>query len=49
MDSKELTELTKAVVKVAEMGEGLANFAKGKVQEEIRKEVNEILSKAIKK
>jgi len=31
------------------MGEGLANFAKGKVQEEIRKEVNEILSKAIKK
>jgi len=34
---------------LAQMGEGLANFAKGKVQEEIRKEVNEILSKAIKK
>tara|TARA_S200000501_G_C20688784_1_gene684143 strand:- start:216 stop:620 length:405 start_codon:yes stop_codon:yes gene_type:complete len=49
MDSKELSELTKAVKKVAEMGEGLSNFAKGKVQEEIRKEVNEILSKAIKK
>jgi hypothetical protein len=49
MDSKEISELTKAVVKVAQMGEGLANFAKGKVQEEIRKEVNEILSKAIKK
>jgi hypothetical protein len=49
MDSKEISELTKAVVKVAKMGEGLANFAKGKVQEEIRKEVNEILSKAIKK
>ena len=49
MDSKEISELTKAVVKVAQMGEGLSNFAKGKVQEEIRKEVNEILSKAIKK
>ena len=49
MDSKEISELTKAVVKVAQMGEGLAIFAKGKVQEEIRKEVNEILSKAIKK
>ena len=49
MDSKEISELTKAVVKVAQMGEGLANFSKGKVQEEIRKEVNEILSKAIKK
>lgn len=49
MDNKEISELTKAVVKVAQMGEGLANFAKGKVQEEIRKEVNEILSKAIKK
>ena len=49
MESKEISELTKAVVKVAQMGEGLANFAKGKVQEEIRKEVNEILSKAIKK
>ena len=49
MDSKEISELTKAVVKVAQIGEGLANFAKGKVQEEIRKEVNEILSKAIKK
>ena len=49
MDSKEISELTRAVVKVAQMGEGLSNFAKGKVQEEIRKEVNEILSKAIKK
>lgn len=49
MDSKEISELTKAVVKVAQMGEGLSNFAKGKVQEEIRKEVNEILSSAIKK
>ena len=49
MDSKEISELTKAVVKVAQMGEGLSNFAKGKVQEEIRKEGNEILSKAIKK
>jgi len=49
MDSKEITELTKAVVKVAQMGEGISNFAKGKMQDEIRKEVNEILSKAIKK
>ena len=49
MDSKEISELTKAVVQVAQMGEGLSNFAKGKVQEEIKKEVNEILSKAIKK
>tara|TARA_B100000686_G_C16497465_1_gene815303 strand:- start:348 stop:746 length:399 start_codon:yes stop_codon:yes gene_type:complete len=49
MDSKEISELTKAVVKIAQMGEGLSNFAKGKVQEEIRKEVNEILSSAIKK
>ena len=49
MDSKEISELTKAVVQVAQMGEGLSNLAKGKVQEEIRKEVNEILSKAIKK
>ena len=49
MDSKEISELTKAVFQVAKMGEGLSNFAKGKVQEEIKKEVNEILSKAIKK
>ena len=49
MNGKELSELTKAVVKVAQMGEGLSNFAKGKVQEEIRKGVNEILSKAINK
>ena len=49
MDSKAISELTKAVVQVAKMGEGLSNFAKGKVQEEIKKEVNEILSKAIKK
>ena len=33
MDSKEISELTKAVVQVAQMGEGLANLAKGKVQE----------------
>jgi len=49
MDSKEISELTKAVIQVAQMGEGLANLANGKVQEEIKKEVNEILSKAIKK
>lgn len=49
MDSKELSELTKAVIQVAQMGEGLSNLANGKVQEEIKKEVNEILSKAIKK
>jgi len=49
MDGKEISELTKAVIQVAQMGEGLSNLAKGKVQEEIRKEVNEILSKAIKK
>ena len=49
MDSKEISELTKAVIQVAQMGEGLSNLAKGKVQQEIKKEVNEILSKAIKK
>ena len=49
MDSKEISELTKAVIQVAQMGEGLSNLAKGKVQEEIRKEVHEVLSKAIKK
>ena len=49
MDSKEISELTKAVIQVAQMGEGLSNLAKGKVQEEIKKEVNEILSNAIKK
>ena len=49
MDSKEISELTKAVVQVAQMGEGLSKLAKGKMQEEIKKEVNEILSKAIKK
>ena len=49
MDSKEISELTKAVVQVAQMCEGLSNLAKGKMQEEIKKEVNEILSKAIKK
>ncbi len=49
MDSKEISELTQAVVKVAQMGEGLSSLAKGKVQDEIRKEVNDILSKAIKK
>jgi len=49
MDSKELSELTAAVIKVAQMGEGLSNLASGKVRDEVRKEVNEILSKAIKK
>ena len=48
MDSKEISELTKAVIKVSEMGEGLSNMAKGKMRDEIKKEVNEILSKAIK-
>ena len=48
MESKEISELTKAVIKVAEMGEGLSNMAKGKMRDEIKKEVNEILSKAIK-
>ena len=47
--SKEISELTKAVVKVAEMGEGLSNLANSKLREEVRKEVNDILSKAIKK
>ena len=28
MDSKEISELTKAVVQVAQMGEGLTNLAK---------------------
>jgi hypothetical protein len=49
MDSKEISELTAAVIKVAKMGEGLSNLASGKVRDEVRKEVNEILSKAIKK
>ena len=49
MDSKEISELTAAVIKVAEMGEGLSNLASGKLRDEVRKEVNEILSKAIKK
>ena len=49
MDSKEISELTKAVIKVAEMGEGLANLSNGKVRDEVKKEVNDILSKAIKK
>ena len=48
MESKEISELTKAVIKVAEMGEGLSNMAKGKMRDEIKKEVNEILTKAIK-
>jgi len=30
------------------MGEGLSNLASGKLRDEVRKEVNEILSKAIK-
>ena len=49
MDSKEISELTKAVIKVAEMGEGLANLSNGKVRDEVKKEVNDMLSKAIKK
>jgi len=47
MDGKEISELTAAVIKVAQMGEGLSNLASGKVRDEVRKEVNEILSKAI--
>jgi len=31
------------------MGEGLSNLASGKVRDEIKKEVNEILTNAIKK
>ncbi|MAE09678.1 MAG: hypothetical protein CMF78_00565 [Candidatus Marinimicrobia bacterium] len=49
MDGKEISELTAAVIKVAQMGEGLSNLASGKVRDEVRKEVNDILSKAIKK
>ena len=49
MDGKEISELTAAVIKVAQMGEGLSNLASGKVRDEVRKEVNENLSKAIKK
>lgn len=49
MGSKEITELTKAVIKIAEMGEGLANLSNGKVRDEVKKEVNDILSKAINK
>ena len=49
MDSKEISDLTKAVVKVAEMGQGLANLSNGKVRDQIKKEVNDILSKAITK
>ncbi|SVD34720.1 uncharacterized protein METZ01_LOCUS387574 [marine metagenome] len=49
MDSKEISALTKAVIKVAEMGEGISNMAKGQMRDEIKKEVNEILNKAIEK
>ena len=49
MDGKEISELTAAVIKVAQMGEGLSNLASGKVRDEIKKEVNEILTNAIKK
>ena len=49
MYGKEISELTAAVIKVAQMGEGLSNLASGKVRDEVRKEVNDILSKAIKK
>jgi len=49
MDSKEISALTKAVIRVAEMGEGISNMAKGKMRDEIKKEVNEILTKAIEK
>ena len=49
MDGKEISELTAAVIKIAQMGEGLSNLASGKLRDEVRKEVNEILSKAIKK
>ena len=49
LDGKEISELTGAVIKVAQMGEGLSNLASGKVRDEIKKEVNEILTNAIKK
>ena len=49
MDSKELSELTAAVTKVAEMGEGLSNLANERLRNEVKKEVNEILTRAIKK
>ena len=49
MDSKELSQLTAAVIKVSEMGEGLSNLANERLREEVKKEVNEILSNAIKK
>ena len=49
LEGKEISELTAAVIKVAQMGEGLSNLASGKVREEIKKEVNEILTNAIKK
>ena len=49
LDGKEISELTAAVIKVAQMGEGLSNLASGKVRDEIKKEVNEILTNAIKK
>ena len=48
MDGKEISELTAAVIKIAEMGEGLSNLANGKVRDEVKKEVHEILSKAVK-
>jgi hypothetical protein len=38
MDGKEISELTAAVIKVAQMGEGLSNLASGKVRDEVRKE-----------
>jgi len=49
LEGKEISELTAAVIKVAQMGEGLSNLASGKVRDEIKKEVNEILTNAIKK
>ena len=49
LEGKEISELTAAVIKVAQMGEGLSNLANGKVRDEIKKEVNEILTNAIKK
>ena len=49
MDSKELSKLTAAVTKVAEMGEGLSNLANERLRNEVKKEVNEILTRAIKK
>ena len=48
MDSKEISELTKAVVQVAQMGEGLSNLAKGKVQKKLGKKSMKFFLKLLK-